>query len=530
VIWNRRLGTSLACNKKSPEDAQPEFSTGLEVLEWLVTKEENPLKDATPTLERENIIEPPGNALGPEPHSSKRPDVIRQRTAQQLCKNTSDAILQQQQEMNTVMTRERVLRAHEKKQKVGAENRKRKSASSDGPAAKKARREAQADARDEVQAEYEKNRAAQQEELNRRKADFEIGKWKVAKHQTDAALAAQKGEALQAQDEKLLSLSEKQRERRGKEIEVHIVSEHEERERQEEMIKEMRIKERNLETAQKSLQPVPRVTTLNEDEMQRLLDERDVRAKKQEEYRRKKAALKKRCQEARTQREEDENEDKGAAAAVKKVAGPAKDDLAALDKLVADAKETNIEERVLQFIAEMKLATELRQKAAAAAEARAKAMKRERLFEERYVCLPAQKLRLHASGNVEPCQGFEPPKKKTPAGIPNFRFLSQGVNLDNLTDEYWQTILEYAKQLSLQPSTPPGSSCTGEGSVDRSKLTAQQQMDLAVKRWMLKQIGDKNLEDQTVSKALIERMKDSVRERGARERLELKAKVEGSNE
>lgn len=526
MIWNGRPGTSPADNKQTPEDAQPEFLTELEELEWLVTIAD-PLKDVTSTLERENIIEPPGSAFWPGPYASERPDIIHQRTAQKFWKIRRDAILQQQREMNAVLAEKRAVRAHEKKQKVDTENKKRKAASSDGPTAKRARREAAAEARAKVQAECEKNRAARQEELDRQKEELEISKWREAKLEANAAIAAKIREALQAQAKKLSSLPEKEREREEKEIEAQIRSEHEEQQRQEKMIKGMRVKELNMERAQKGLQLLPEATTLSDAEVRRLADERQKRAQKQEEDQRKKSAIENRRQEAGTQRKEAEQKQEKTAPAVKQVAEPAKDDLAALAKKVADAKAADAEKRRLQFIADKKLANEQRKQAMAATEARAEAMKRERLFKEKYGVLPGERLRLDASGNAKPSQGFEPPKKKTFAQIPNFRFLSQGENLDNLTDEYWQGVLEYAKQLSLQPPTPPGSSRTGEGSVDFSKLALRQQLEVAAKSWMMNEFGNKNLEDQMVSEAIIESMKDSARERGVRKRLELKAQVEG---
>jgi hypothetical protein len=524
VIWNGRPGTSPADNKQTPEDAQPEFLTELEELEWLVTIAD-PLKNVTSTLERENIIEPPGSAFWPGPNTSERPDIIHQRTAQKFWKIGRNAILQQQREMNAVLAEERAIRAHEKKQRVDAENKKRKAASSDGPAAKRARREAAAEDRAKVQAEYEKDRAARQEELDRQKEEFEISKWREAKLEANAAIAAKIREALQAQAKNLSSLPEEERAREEKKIEAQTRSDHEEQQRQEKMIKHMRIKELNIERAQKGLQLLPEVTTLSDAEVRHLVDERQKRAQKQEEDQRKKVAIEKRSQEARAQRKEAEEKQKKVAPPVKQVAEPAKDDLATFAKNVADAKAADAEKRRLQFIADKKLANEQRQKAVAAAEARAEAMKRERLFKEKYGVLPGERLRLDASGNAELSQGFEPPKK-TLAQIPNFRFLSRE-NLDNLTDEYGQGVLEYTKQLSLQPPTPPGSSRTGEESVDFSKLTLQRQLELAAKSWMMKEIGNKNLEDQMVSEALIESMKDSAREQGARKRLELKAQVEG---
>jgi hypothetical protein len=395
VIWNGRPGTSPADNKQTPEDAQPEFLTELEELEWLVTIAD-PLKNVTSTLERENIIEPPGSAVWPGPNTSERPDIIYQRTAQKFWKIRRDAILQQQREMNAVLAEERAVRAHEKKQKVDAENKKRKAASSDGPIAKRARREAAAEDRAKAQAECEKNRAARQEELDRQKEEFEISKWREAKLEANAAIAAKIREALQAQAKNLSSLPEKEREREEREIEAQTRSEHEEQQRQEKMIKEMRIKDLNMERAQKGLQPLPEVTTLSDAEVRRLADERQRRAQK------------KRSQEAGTQRKEAEEKQEKTAPAIKQVAEPAKDDLAALAKNVADAKAADAEKRRLQFIADKRLANEQRQKAVAAAEARAEAMKREQLFKDKYGVLPGERLRLDNSGNAEPSQGFYP--------------------------------------------------------------------------------------------------------------------------
>jgi hypothetical protein len=397
VIWNGRPGASPADNKQTPEGAQPEFLTELEELEWLVTIAD-PLKNVTSTLERENIIEPPGSAFWPGPNTSERPDIIHLRTAQKFWKIRRNAILQQQREMNAVLAEERAVRAHEKKQKVDAENKKRKAASSDGPTAKRARREAAAEDRAKVQAECEKNRAARQEELDRQKEEFEISKWREAKLEANAAIAAKVREALQAQAKNLSSLPEKEREREEKKIEAQTRSEHEEQQRQEKMIKEMRVKDLNMKRAQKGLQLLPEVTTLSDAEVRRLADERQKRAQK------------KRSQEA-------EEKQKKTAPAIKQVAEPAKDDLAALAKNVADAKAADAEKRRLQFIADKKIANEQRQKAVAAAEARAEAMKRELLFKDKYGVLPGERLRLDNSGNAEPSQGFYP-RTQGPPDLP----------------------------------------------------------------------------------------------------------------
>ncbi len=172
VIWDGRPGPSPAHGKQAPEAAQPEFSTELEELQWLVTKA-YPLKDVTPTLEQENIILPPPSALWPGPNTPERPDIIHQQCAQRIWDKRREEILQQQRDMNAALAQQRAVRALEKKQKIDAENRKRKAARPGGPARKKARRDGAAQHQADAQAEYEESQDKFQEEWEREREIWE---------------------------------------------------------------------------------------------------------------------------------------------------------------------------------------------------------------------------------------------------------------------------------------------------------------------------------------------------------------------
>ena len=212
VIWDGRPGPSPAHGKQTPEAAQPEFSTELEELQWLVTKA-YPLKDVTPTLERENIILPPPSALWPGPNTPERPDIIHQQCAQRIWDKRSDEILQQQRDMTAMLAQQRAARALERKQKVDAENRKRKAASSWGPAAKKASRDDAAQRQCNAQADYEERQDNLRGDWEREREIWGNDSSELEKIAEDAAIAAKTREALKDQDPRLSLLSNRQREK-----------------------------------------------------------------------------------------------------------------------------------------------------------------------------------------------------------------------------------------------------------------------------------------------------------------------------
>jgi hypothetical protein len=426
VIWNGNPGPSPAHGKQTPEAAQPEFSTELEELQWIVTKA-YPLKDVTPALEQENIIEPPASALWPGPYTSERLDIVHQGNAQRTWDRRREEILQQQRDMNAMLAQERAVRAHKKKEKIDAENRKRKAASSSGPAAKKARLDAAAQRRAKAQAEQEKWQAEFREESERQNEEFENSKARYEKLQADAIIAAKIREALKAQPARLSFLSERQREREKQKITDRVRADYAMQQKKEQKLRETKIKELNKERAEKGLQLLPEVTPLSEEE-QHLANEARKRAQKKEEERQKHAELEKHRQEAETRRKE-------TAAALKKAQPEAvKDDLAVGAQKVAAAKAAEAEKRRLQYIADQEGRNEQRRKAGSAAAARAEAVRRARLFKEKLGVFPATGLRLDGSGNSEPGRGLASPKKKTPPKKSVSKILSAD-DLEKMTKE-----------------------------------------------------------------------------------------------
>jgi hypothetical protein len=427
VIWNGNPGPSPAHGKQTPEAAQPEFSTELEELQWIVTKA-YPLKDVTPALEQENIIEPPASALWPGPYTSERLDIVHQGNAQRTWDRRREEILQQQRDMNAMLAQERAVRAHKKKEKIDAENRKRKAASSSGPAAKKARLDAAAQRRAKAQAEQEKWQAEFREESERQNEEFENSKARYEKLQADAIIAAKIREALKAQPARLSFLSERQREREKQKITDRVRADYAMQQKKEQKLRETKIKELNKERAEKGLQLLPEVTPLSEEEEQHLANEARKRAQKKEEERQKHAELEKHRQEAETRRKE-------TAAALKKAQPEAvKDDLAVGAQKVAAAKAAEAEKRRLQYIADQEGRNEQRRKAGSAAAARAEAVRRARLFKEKLGVFPATGLRLDGSGNSEPGRGLASPKKKTPPKKSVSKILSAD-DLEKMTKE-----------------------------------------------------------------------------------------------
>jgi hypothetical protein len=517
VIWDGYPGPSPAHAKQTPEAAQPEFSTELEELQWIVTKA-YPLKDVTPTLERENIIMPPPSALWPGPNTPERPDIVHQLCAQRIWDKRREEILQQQRDMNAMLAKQRASQVLEKKQKIDAENKKRKAASSGGPAAKKARGDGVAQYQANAQAEYEERQDKLQEDWEREKEIWENDSAELEKIAEAAAIAAKTREALKAQAPELSLLSDRQREKEEQKIKDRVKSQHAAERKKEQKLRKARILEANKERAEKGLQLLPELPlpVSEEDRPQRAVGARKITKKKDEE-RRKQAGLEKNHWENEKQREEAEKKEQ--AAALKKTAEPAKDDATALARMVADALAEENEQKRLQYIADREAARkaerEQREKEAAAEAARAERARRAYLFQDKYGVLPAADSRLDASGKPEFGQHFEPPRK------PSFKILSPD-DLERMTEGEW---IEYAKLLSMQ-TAQPCNSANNEEPVDLSNMSYDQQIAHAAKQ-SLGMNGFQGLEEKNTRRVLIENVKRLLTQQSARIRLELKAKVEG---
>ena len=505
MIWDGHPGPSPAHAKQTPEAAQPEFSTELEELQWLVTKA-YPLKDVTPTLERENIIVPSPSSFWPGPNTPERPDVVHQQCAQSIWDKRREEILQQQRDMNAMLAQQRATQALEKKQKIDVENKKRKAASSGGPAAKKARLDGADQHQGNDQAEYEERHNKLQEDWERDREIWENDSAELEKIAEAAAIAAKTREALKDQASELSLLSDRQREKEERKIKDRVKSQHAAERKKEQELRKARILEANKERAEKGLQLLPEIPPpVSEEVRQPMADVARKVAKKKDEERRKQVELEKKRQEAAT--------------ALKKTTGPAKDDATALAKRLADAFAAENEQKRLQFIADREAARkaerEQREKEAADEAARAEMARRAYLFQDKYGVLPATAFRLGASGKPEFGHGFEPPRK------PSFKILSPD-DLERMTEEQW---IEYAKLLSMQ-TAQPGSSASNEKPVDLSNMSYDQQIAHAAKQ-SLGMNGFQGLEEKNTRKALIENVKRLLTEQSARIRLELKAKVEG---
>lgn len=520
VIWDGRPGPSPAHAKQTPEAAQPEFSTELEELQWLVTKA-YPLKDVTPTLERENIILPPPSALWPGPNTPERPDIVHQQSAQRIWDKRREEILQQQREMNAMLAQQRAARALERKQKVDAENRKRKAAGSWGPAAKKARRDDDAQLQGNSQAEYEERQDNLRGYWEREREIWENDSSELEKIAEDAAIAAKTREALKDQDPRLSLLSNRQREKEEQKIKDRVKYQHAAERKKEQELRKTRILEANKERAEKGLQLLPELPPPSSKEEIRQVAEkaRKIEQKNDEEHR-KQVELEKKRQESEKGRKEAEKKQQEAAAALKKTSEPAEVDATALDERVADALAAENEQKRLQFIADREAARkaerEQREKEAAAEAARAERARRAYLSQDKYGFLPAVGFKLDAFGKPEFGQGFELPPRK-----PSFKILSPD-DLERMTEEQW---IEYAKLLSVQREQP-GNAATGEKPVDLSSMSYDQQIARATKQ-TLGINRFKNLEEENTRKVFIENVKRLLTEQSARIRLELKAKSEG---
>ena len=302
VIWDGHPGPSPAHAKQTPEAAQPDFSTELEELQWLVTKA-YPLKDVTPTLERENIIMPPPSALWPGPNTPERPDIVHQQCAQRIWDKRREEILQQQRDMNAMLAQQRATRALETELKIDAENKKRKAASSDGPAAKKARRDGADQHHANAQAEYEEMQDKLQVDWEREKEIWENDSAELEKIAEDAAIAAKTREALKAQASELSLLSDRQREKEEQKIKDRVKSQHAAERKKEQELRKARILKANKERAEKGLQLLPELPprVSEEDRQQMAVGARKITKKKDEE-RRKQAELEKNHWENEKQR------------------------------------------------------------------------------------------------------------------------------------------------------------------------------------------------------------------------------------
>jgi hypothetical protein len=398
VIWSGQPGTSPACITQSPEAPPPEFGTELEELQWLLTRA-YPLKDVTPTMQRENIFVLPEHAIWPGPYTDDRPDSVHQRTSQNIWDARKDQILQQQRDMNAKLAEERSARAKEKKRNINKENRKRRAASFMGPTAKKARLESGAQA--QAQAEHEQ-RWADYEEAEDRRAEQQ------ARLQEDARIAVKISAELSAQEQRISALPAEQREQEKEKIKIRVRREHAAQKRQEKALRERRIKEFNKERLEKGLQLLSEPAPLSEEEAQRLADEARDRARNKEA--RRQAELEAIQQEAVKARKEVERKKKETAAALDKTGEGPEPNPTAYSKAITDAKAAEIERRRQQHITDQKVAAEQRRRKEEEEEARQEAARRAYLFKDKWGVAPAIGLRLDAHGRPEPGQGFARPK------------------------------------------------------------------------------------------------------------------------
>jgi hypothetical protein len=199
VIWNGP-GTDPSTGKQI---AQPEFSTEVEELQWLLTKAD-PLKDVTPTMQADNLLEPPDDAIWPGPYTSVRPDLIAQQTAQLIWDQRRHEILQQQQDLNILLAQQKAAREYEKQQKIDAETRKRKSEGPTGPAAKKARLETEAQSRAEqtarnaeiIKAQESKRKELEKAREGRQKRAEREERYEEAEAELTALKQAEEGHAV----------------------------------------------------------------------------------------------------------------------------------------------------------------------------------------------------------------------------------------------------------------------------------------------------------------------------------------------
>ena len=279
--------------------------------------------------------------------------------------------MQQQRDMNAKLAQQRAARAVEKKQRIDAENRKRKAASSWGPAAKKARRDCTTQHRANAQAEYEERQDKLQEDWRREREVSENANAEYGKLAEDTAIAAKTREALKAQAPKLSLLSDWQREKEEQKIKDQVKSQHAAQSRKDHKLRKARILEPNKERVEKGLQLLPELPSpTSEEEIRQMVDEAGKIARKKDEERRKQAKLEKNRQEAEKRHKSAEKKKQEAATTLKKTTEPGNDDVIALAKRVADALAAENEQRRLQFIADREAAQkaehEQREKDAAA--------------------------------------------------------------------------------------------------------------------------------------------------------------------
>jgi hypothetical protein len=464
VIWNG-LGTNPADGKST---ALPEFSTEEEELQWLLTKA-NPLKEATPIMQADNLFEPLEDAVWPGPNTSERPDALAQRIAQEKWDGTREKILEQQRKCNALNEKAKAAKEREKQQKIDAENRKRKADSDMGAAVKKARlEEAQAEAKaadDRRRADYlnarnahEKAMAKQAKARKKLQDDATIAvKLREWETKRDAKLTADEKKE-QAADEKKREKAADEKKKEKARIRRELFREQE----AEALRREMKMDELKKKRAQQGQKQWPDPKRLSEADVLLMADakkklEEEARKRRAEAVARREAAEEKKRKEAEL-----------AAAAAKKKEEQAKKDQEAADR----------EARRLQFEEDQKKQAEQKKLDEAAAADKAEALRKRVLFKEKYGMSPITGLRLNASGDYESGQGLTPPEIPTPpTGLsppgktPPNGWTQLGVpDLDNMTEEE-QTL--YAIRMSQLPGSPN----QPEDDPDFLNMTHQQRLD-----------------------------------------------------
>jgi hypothetical protein len=407
---------------QTPEEAQLEFSNELEELEWLVTKAQ-PLKDVTPMLEEQNIIVPLAKALWPGPEICEGPEITHARNSKKSWNSYKSTILQQQRDMNAKLAEKRDARAAKKKQRIDAENKKRKAESSEGPAAKKARLDAATEALTKADAQREKDRAARRLEEDRRIEEARRKQEDADLLQHATRIDAEISQAQAAQDaknaaEKLKEdLEQFQKEDRGR-ITADIKKREDEKKRKEDEEKKNAGAAHNQERIDQGLDPDPAVTARNEEEKLRFIQEqkdrqarlaaeaaqrkKEAEQKMADEEQRKKAEQKKEQREADRKKKEQEAEQqrkdkaqKEYDEALKKRAEKHEADKSIADQLKkAEAEDQERQRQRYALQQRAKLEKEKTQKE------RDEQERRIQLFKDKYGHLPAKGVELDPMGEA----------------------------------------------------------------------------------------------------------------------------------
>ena len=472
-------------------------------------------------MEQDNIIVPQENASWPGPETAEGPDITHARKVKQIWDAQREGMLQQQRELNAKLDKQRTARAAAKKQRVDADNKKRKAESQEGPAAKRARTlaDAQAQAQAQAKAQQEAARLAQQLERDRQAEKAEKRKAEQEKIQEQARIAAETRRALEADRERLAKLSQAQREKAENELAERTRKEQELKKQQEDKEMGEAGDAYNQGRLHHGLPPIPELSPLSDEQKQQEEQDRKDRQARLEEQR-KKDELKKQEEEQEQQRErelqkkreEADRKRKEEAEAEKQKKEKADKELEAARAVLAKKYKDQEEQR--KKLNEMKAKKAAEEKAKQALVER---NRREDMFRDHFGASPEADRELDEYGlyvdkdNID----YAPPTNKSPWASWPTRFEdltpAQAAQMQKMQEWQLNDLLDYMRRAGASTS---------------QELTAEAQLARDVERAKALSLLTNDIDKAIFDSARLTATQNTATFKEARERLEQKAKSE----